>query len=284
MQMKYIVASLLGLAIHSVALGQTVLFDFETDNQGWGSFGAITTDSGQLPFDGSSGQGRYHSANFSEPDEGNFGIVDVSPTGLNLSPYGGLSVDARFIDVLDFPPFEGVKELDIVVAKGTGASEEEFFAPKVTMTDTYQTFSVLFSVFRSALTTLPPSPADLSAMQIKFVILNTNGTGTAQFQYDQVTGLPPVAADNADFNGNGKVDGRDFLIWQRGFGTGNSLATGDANDSGTVDGADLIVWQTQYGMGALSALTTSAVPEPSTAFMLPLMLSVILGLRRASHA
>ena len=249
--------------METAAFGQTVLFDFETGGQGWGSYGAITTDSGELPFDGSVGQGRFHIGDFSQPDEGNFGIVDVSPMNQNLSSYGGLSLDARFLDVSGFPPFEGIKALDIVVAKGAGGSEEEFFAPEVTLTDTYQTFSVFFNDFRSTLTTLPPTSSDLSAMVIKLVIYNTNGTGIAEFQYDQITGLPPVAADNADFDSDGDVDGRDFLIWQRGFGTGNSLADGDANSSGTVDGADFSVWQTQYGSGSLVSLR-QAVPEPAT--------------------
>lgn len=76
----------------------------------------------------------------------------------------------------------------------------------------------------------------------------------------------PIAAPNADFDMDGDVDGRDFLIWQRGFGTGTTLAQGDANNSGTVDGSDLAIWQAQYGTGALSA-AVAFVPEPSGVFM-----------------
>ena len=253
-----------------LASGQTILFDFETGRQGWGSYGAITTDSGELPFDGSVGQGRFHTADFSITDTGNFGIVDISPVGQDLSAFGGLSVDARFLDVPTFPPFVGVKELDIVVAKGADATEEEFFAPKATMTDQYQTFSVMFNQFASALTGLPPSTADLASMQIKLVVLNINGTGVAEFQYDQITGLPPVAGDNADFDSDGDVDGKDFLIWQRGYGSGTTRAQGDANGSGTVTGADLTVWQGQYGgTGGLAAI---AVPEPTNIALLTLAL------------
>ena len=95
---------------------QAVLLDFELDEQGWGSYGAITPDKGSI--DGSDGFGRYHSADFSVSDTGNFGIVDISPAALNLSIYGGISVDARFVDVPGFDPFVGVKELDIIVATG----------------------------------------------------------------------------------------------------------------------------------------------------------------------
>lgn len=52
-----------------------------------------------------------------------------------------------------------------------------------------------------------------------------------------------------DFDADGDVDGRDFLIWQRG-GSPDPLSAGDLND-----------WKANYGLGALSAAST-AVPEP----------------------
>lgn len=80
---------------------------------------------------------------------------------------------------------------------------------------------------------------------------------------------PPVLQqmENADFDQDGDVDGRDFLIWQRGFGTGTSLAEGDANGNGSVGVEDLAIWQTQYGNAPLVGAAT-AVPEPSTAVVL----------------
>jgi fibronectin-binding autotransporter adhesin len=71
-----------------------------------------------------------------------------------------------------------------------------------------------------------------------------------------------------DFDADGDVDGRDFLIWQRG-GSPSPLSASDLND-----------WQTNYGVGALSALSAlngggtppaNAVPEPSG-------LVIVLGL------
>jgi hypothetical protein len=64
-------------------------------------------------------------------------------------------------------------------------------------------------------------------------------------------GLPPTIA--ADFNGDGKVTGRDFLLWQRGFGIPALQAAanvGDADGDRDVDGLDLGVWQTNYGQQA----------------------------------
>ena len=54
----------------------------------------------------------------------------------------------------------------------------------------------------------------------------------------------------ADFNGDGRVDGMDFLTWQSGFPTssGATKATGDANGDGRVDGLDFLVWQSCFGV------------------------------------
>ena len=71
-----------------------------------------------------------------------------------------------------------------------------------------------------------------------------------------------AAIANADFNGDGDIDGNDFLTWQRNLGSGSSLAQGDANGDSVVDAADLAIWGQQYGQAAAS--TASSVPEPST--------------------
>lgn len=52
----------------------------------------------------------------------------------------------------------------------------------------------------------------------------------------------------ADFTGDGKVDGLDFLAWQSHFPTtsGATHAGGDANGDGRVDGLDFLIWQSGY--------------------------------------
>lgn len=52
---------------------------------------------------------------------------------------------------------------------------------------------------------------------------------------------------DADFDDDNLVDGRDFLTWQRGSGTGTAHSEGDANNNGNVDGEDLAIWESQYG-------------------------------------
>lgn len=60
--------------------------------------------------------------------------------------------------------------------------------------------------------------------------------------------LPSLGQDG-DFDGDGDVDGSDFLTWQRDPGVG-----------------DLALWQSNYGAGTLSAV--SSVPEPSSIALL----------------
>lgn len=62
--------------------------------------------------------------------------------------------------------------------------------------------------------------------------------------------VPPTVT--GDFDNDGDVDGRDFLVWQR------NPSIGSLSD-----------WQTNYGTGMLTA--TTAVPEPSSLMILILL-------------
>ncbi len=74
-------------------------------------------------------------------------------------------------------------------------------------------------------------------------------------------------SDNADFDGDGDVDGNDFLFWQR----GNSTNGGSP--------ADLVLWQQQYGTNPLVA-AVGAVPEPTSVALLSLSGAMCLAMRR----
>jgi hypothetical protein len=64
-----------------------------------------------------------------------------------------------------------------------------------------------------------------------------------------------------DFDGDGDVDGRDLLIWQRNPSVGN-----------------LADWQANFGNGSLSAV--SAVPEPASLFLMAFASVTLLWRRR----
>lgn len=69
-----------------------------------------------------------------------------------------------------------------------------------------------------------------------------------------------------DFDGDGDVDGRDFLVWQRGFGSGSLAGTsaGDGDGDGFVGSTDLEVWQDNYGQPANSSTAlAAALPSES---------------------
>jgi len=81
--------------------------------------------------------------------------------------------------------------------------------------------------------------------------------------------LRTTLVNDADFDGDGDVDGGDFLVWQRGFGT-----------TGNFDAADLSLWEAQYGSGATalsaSASSSTGVPEPSTMVLAGLLLVTMI--------
>ena len=94
-----------------------------------------------------------------------------------------------------------------------------------------------------------------------------------------------------DFNGDGVVNGADFLIWQAnaGIASGASVLTGDADADGDVDGADFLKWQRNVGKpmpwvgsGSSGGGGLATVPEPTSLIMLVCggMLSLAFGRRR----
>lgn len=83
-----------------------------------------------------------------------------------------------------------------------------------------------------------------------------------------------------DFDLDKDVDNADLAIWSAGYGLGGGWSQGDANGDGLVNGADYLVWQKNYtGPGVLTA-GTSAIPEPATGALLLLALVGPLSIRR----
>ena len=80
----------------------------------------------------------------------------------------------------------------------------------------------------------------------------------------------------SDFDGDGDVDGNDFLAWQESFPTlsGASKSDGDADGDGDVDGNDFLAWQEQFP----SPAALSATQEPASLVILGL--GAMLMIRR----
>jgi extracellular elastinolytic metalloproteinase len=90
------------------------------------------------------------------------------------------------------------------------------------------------------------------------------GNGAVE-AFDLPPNLPGYQA--GDFDVDGDVDGNDYLEWQRNFGSRTSFWA-DANLNGIVDAADYVIWRKHFGEGGSAVASNTAVPEPTTTFLL----------------
>lgn len=92
--------------------------------------------------------------------------------------------------------------------------------------------------------------------------------GTSQLtSLDNFKIAPAVTGTNGDFDGDGIVDGTDFLWWQRG-NSPTSLSPDDLQD-----------WKDNFGVSATPA--TTAIPEPSALALLIVGALLLKGVRPA---
>jgi glucose/arabinose dehydrogenase len=111
---------------------------------------------------------------------------------------------------------------------------------------------------------------------------DANGELYAMFSNGRVMQLKAQRTPG-DFDGDGDVDGADFVAWQTHFPTasGATPATGDADGDGDVDGADFVAWQTHFPTP--SGATAPTVPEP-TAWILAMIGLVAFSLPRMARS
>jgi hypothetical protein len=128
------------------------------------------------------------------------------------------------------------------------------------------------------------------------VPFNTAGQQDLVFRFALTNNLP------GDFNGNGVVDAADYTVWRDNLGSSsNAPLHGNGDATVGVGPGDYIVWKSNFGATALAsgppALTTgrilysplvagagsmsgSTVPEPETAWLLAIGLSLVAIGRR----
>jgi hypothetical protein len=107
---------------------------------------------------------------------------------------------------------------------------------------------------------------------------DNSATDRTRLNAVRITSL--TAPQAGDFDGDGDVDGADFVAWQTNFpkGTGATLAEGDADSDGDVDGADFVVWQTNFPFTPGGG--SSPVPEPQGLALAVMGLAAVGCLRR----
>ncbi|HVT28507.1 MAG TPA: hypothetical protein VHE81_10885 [Lacipirellulaceae bacterium] len=80
-------------------------------------------------------------------------------------------------------------------------------------------------------------------------------------------GTPTLAGD---YNGDGKVDAADYVVWRHALATGGTLLNETASPN-EVDAADYDAWSADFGAttatGSGSASASSTVPEPTSALL-----------------
>jgi hypothetical protein len=138
-------------------------------------------------------------------------------------------------------------------------------------TSTFTTVSIDLSDF--TLNNLPfgfvnPGDGLLTDFNVfEFGALVPNGGGLVRLELEYMQISVPTEGTPGDFDGDGDVDGADFLVWQRG-GSPNPLSA-----------ADLADWRANFGPGG-SLSATAGVPEPG-ALVLAAMALVFVVRRRS---
>jgi len=87
----------------------------------------------------------------------------------------------------------------------------------------------------------------------------------------------------ADFDEDGDVDADDLVLWDAGYGLAGGAVhmDGDANGDMKVDGGDFLIWQLQLGLD-IGGLGAASVPEPTTAALAVLLTLLAAPLGRRS--
>jgi hypothetical protein len=100
--------------------------------------------------------------------------------------------------------------------------------------------------------------------------VNDRGQILVKAKYDggDVLLVSNAVATLSDFDGDLIIDADDLNAWKLGFGGEPSLAAGDGNGDGVVDGADFLRWQREASVSQLPPVETAGVPEPSSLTLL----------------
>jgi sugar lactone lactonase YvrE len=115
---------------------------------------------------------------------------------------------------------------------------------------------------------LNPAFIDLQGNRARFLLWHNDSTSQ------------PVVGD---YNGNGLVDGADYVVWRDSLGQTGAGLPADGDSDGSVDNDDYGVWRGHFGNGSGSGSSlggNSAVPEPNSLVILLITGAAIISRRR----
>ena len=104
--------------------------------------------------------------------------------------------------------------------------------------------------------------------------------GNSLFKVDLNVPAPALG----DFNGDGRVDAGDYIVWRNTLGTTANLSA-DGNGNRVVDATDYDVWRAHFGqaVGSGSGVSANAaIPEPGTIVLL-MFVAASRGFQRGCH-
>jgi hypothetical protein len=173
---------------------------------------------------------------------------------LNLAGWSSLSDKVPLFDAVDGP------DGDSTLGNGVGETWDE--APGSDSTTLAERFLLGSSIFNTgrevSLGNAFQIGGDTNSLSFQYRNADTGAIVSGNIEFIST-------AQPGDFDVDGDVDGRDFLLWQRG-GSPSPLSAGDLAD-----------WRSNYGVGALVA--SVAVPEPTSAILLLACLAVVASSR-----
>ncbi|HYO25445.1 MAG TPA: PEP-CTERM sorting domain-containing protein [Lacipirellulaceae bacterium] len=192
-----------------------------------------------------------------EDNPSNYAIsFDIKAAGLNTGPPIGGEL------ILYKPDYEAVNGVDLNadgdMVDGFDTWVTTFALP--TSPDNYADFNRV--TVNLGTTTTPTAPAPIPTPvfddESTFVLRLLFNAGNFGIDAGNVVNLDnvgitftPAVSQPGDFDASGKVDGNDFVVWQRG-----------GSPNGPLEG-DLQTWRTNFGLPAAGGAVT-AIPEPAT--------------------
>lgn len=116
-----------------------------------------------------------------------------------------------------------------------------------------------------------PTTPDGGGYSLEIIDPLGNPNAPTNWRASLVLGGTPGTPLAGDFDKDGDVDGRDFLFWQRNFGSSAApVGSGaDANHNGAVDADDLQIWSENYGvsLSPLEGLSASVAGSDAAEFL-----------------